>query len=82
VTAYSYPCAYSAAQNKPLWGIVHWNKEYMTFDPLSFQENIHIGIHEIIHIMGFSQLLYQFFETGSMTNFGRGNYMTGPFINA
>jgi hypothetical protein len=46
VTAYSYPCAYSTSQNKPTWGIVHWNTQYMTsFDPLSFQENIHIAIH-------------------------------------
>jgi hypothetical protein len=45
VTAYSLPCAYSLAQNKPTWGIVHWNKQYMTFDPISFQGNIHIGIH-------------------------------------
>ena len=38
VTAYSYPCAYSTLQNKPNWGIIHWNKYYMTsFDPLSFQ---------------------------------------------
>lgn len=38
VTAYSYPCAYSGSQNKPTWGIVHWNTQYMTsFDSLSFQ---------------------------------------------
>lgn len=37
VTAYSFPCAYSISQNKPTWGLVHWNKEYMSFDPLSFQ---------------------------------------------
>lgn len=45
VTAYSYPCAFSKTDGRSMWGIVHWNKEYMTFDPLSFQENIHIGIH-------------------------------------
>ena len=45
VTAYSYPCAYSQNEDKPTWGMIHWNKQYMTFDPLSFQENIHIGIH-------------------------------------
>ena len=83
VTAFSLPCAYSTSKNKPTWGIVHWNTQYMTtFDPLSFQENIHIAIHEMIHVFGFSQLLYSFYNTGSMKIIDRGTYLTGPFINA
>jgi len=83
VTAYSYPCAYSTSQNKPTWGIVHWNTFYMTsFDPLSFQENIHIAIHEMTHVFGFSQLLYGFFKTGTMKTLAKGSYISGPYINA
>jgi hypothetical protein len=34
------------------------------------------------HVFGFSQLLYQFFKTGSMKTYDRGSYITGPYINA
>ena len=45
ITAYSYPCAYSPTSKKPMWGILHWNINYFSFDLLSFQMNIKIGIH-------------------------------------
>lgn len=45
VTAYSYPCAYSMSTNQPNWGLLHWNVNYFTFDLLSFQMNLMIGIH-------------------------------------
>ena len=37
VTAFSYPCAFSKTDGRSMWGMVHWNKEYMGLDPLSFQ---------------------------------------------
>ena len=37
VTAYSFPCAYSSIDRRPLWGLVHWNKNYIKLDPVSFQ---------------------------------------------
>jgi hypothetical protein len=37
VTAYSYPCASSNTTKRTLWGFMHWNKNYLAFDPLSFQ---------------------------------------------
>lgn len=45
VTAYSYPCAYSMTTKQPMWGLLHWNINYFSFDLLSFQMNIKIGIH-------------------------------------
>ena len=29
VTAFSFPCAYSAVDRRPMWGLVHWNKNYI-----------------------------------------------------
>lgn len=37
VTAFSYPCSYSAVSKRPLWGFIHWNKQYLTFNPINFQ---------------------------------------------
>ena len=37
VTAYSYPCASSSVNKRPLWGFIHWNKNYLSFNPLNFQ---------------------------------------------
>lgn len=37
VTAYSYPCASSSVNKRPLWGFIHWNKQYLSFNPLNFQ---------------------------------------------
>jgi hypothetical protein len=60
--AYSYPCAYSKTGNRPLWGLFHWNKFYMNqFDSLTFQNNVYAAIHEITHLLGFSQLYYEYF---------------------
>ncbi len=53
----------------------------MNFTALTFQENIHIGIHEMTHVFAFSQLLFQFFKTGKQIVVGKGNYLTGPYIN-
>ena len=81
VTAYSYPCAFSQSDGRPLWGMVHWNKQYMTFDPLSFQENINIGIHEMLHILGFSEMLYpKFYNKNAYITRNSGSYITGPHI--
>lgn len=37
VTAFSTPCAYSSTTKRPLWGFIHWNKNYLSFSPINFQ---------------------------------------------
>ena len=65
---------------KPMWGILHWNINYFTFDLLSFQMNIKIGIHESTHILGFSSILYPNFVNGKVVTNSKGSYMNGTFI--
>ena len=66
VTALSIPCAYSLTTKQPLWGLLHWNIYYFTFDLLAFQMNIKIGIHESTHLLGMSQILYPQFQYGKV----------------
>ena len=80
VTAYSYPCAYSVSTRQPLWGLLHWNTNYFTFDLLSFQMNIKIGIHESTHILGFSSILYPNFRHGKMVETREAAYINGSFM--
>jgi hypothetical protein len=80
VTAYSYPCAYSLTSKKPLWGLLHWNINYFSFDLLSFQMNIKIGIHESTHLLGFSSILYDNYLFGKVVNNSRGSYINGSFM--
>ena len=80
VTAYSYPCAYSISTNQPLWGLLHWNLNYFTYDLLSFQMNIKIGIHESTHLLGFSSILYPNFLNGKLISNNIGSYINGTFM--
>jgi hypothetical protein len=33
------------------------------------------------HNLGFTQLLYSFYKTGSFVTTNKGSYITGPYIN-
>jgi hypothetical protein len=79
-TAYSYPCAYSLTTKQPLWGLLHWNINYLTFDLLSFQMNIKIGIHESTHLLGFSNILYPNYVYGKLITNSMGSFINGSFM--
>ena len=80
ITAYSYPCAYSVTSRKPMWGILHWNINYFTFDLLSFQMNIKIGIHESTHLLGFSSILYSNYVNGGLVTTPQGSFINGTYM--
>jgi hypothetical protein len=80
ITAYSYPCAYSLTSQQPLWGILHWNTNYFTFDVLSFQMNIKIGIHESTHLLGLSNILYPNYINGKVIATNQNTYINGSYI--
>lgn len=80
VTAYSYPCAYSLSTKQPLWGLLHWNINYFSFDLLSFQMNIKIGIHESTHLLGFSSILYSNYLNGKLVTNNEGSFINGTYM--
>lgn len=80
VTAYSYPCAYSITTKQPMWGLLHWNIFYFSFDALSFQMNIKIGIHESTHLLGFSSILYSNYINGKVVTQNRYSYINGTYM--
>lgn len=80
VAAYSSPCAYSMQAKQPLWGLLHWNTKYLTYDLLSFQMNIKVGIHESTHLLGFSSILYSNYVYGKYITNNQGSFINGSFI--
>ena len=65
---------------QPLWGLLHWNIFYFSFDALSFQMNIKIGIHEVTHLLGFSSILYPNYQNGRVVTRGQFSYINGSFM--
>jgi hypothetical protein len=64
----------------PIWGLLHWNLNYYTFDLLSFQMNIKIGIHESTHLLGFTSILFDKYVYGKVVNNDQGPFINGTFI--
>ena len=63
-----------------MWGILHSNTNYFTFDLLSFQMNIKIGIHESTHLLGFSSILYSNYLHGKVVTTPDGSYINGTYM--
>ena len=80
ITAFSYPCAFSMTTKQPLWGLLSWNTNYFSFDLLSFQINVKIGINESTHLLGFSDILYPNYVYGKVVTNSKGAFINGTYI--
>mmetsp|Transcript_16374 Transcript_16374/g.14069 ORF Transcript_16374/g.14069 Transcript_16374/m.14069 type:complete len:255 (-) Transcript_16374:109-873(-) len=55
-------CLLGVDNNRPIYGEIEWNYNYLNYDSLFLAENdILTGLHELMHVFGLSNDLYEYF---------------------
>ncbi|CAD8045913.1 unnamed protein product [Paramecium sonneborni] len=62
--AYSGPCKITIYDLRPTFGVINWNLRQLLMknaNSFNLQLNLQTSIHEIIHTLGFIEVLYQYY---------------------
>ena len=82
--AKSASCAFQMSDKRPIWGEITWNNPYLRYDQEGFQQVLHVGVHELTHILGFSAAIFELYPNGNPLfhdNKTDEYYLTSPRIN-